>query len=149
MLDQSLQSSFSPGAVFWGSSRGLLRASTPLLQRSIPWRVNPPCSCRDASSSLCRLPGQEYVMRGFPDGPTAKNPPASAGDARSVPGSGRLHRPWGTLAHALQLLKLASLEPALRSRRSRHSEKRVRRSVVPAPHSWRNCGAAKNQCDRK
>ena len=30
----------------------------------------------------------------FPGGTVVKNPPASAGDMGSIPGSGRSHMPW-------------------------------------------------------
>ena len=33
-------------------------------------------------------------MKGFPGGPTVKNPPANTGDTGSIPGQGRLHMPW-------------------------------------------------------
>ena len=54
-----------------------------------------------------------------------KNPPASSGDSGFIPGLGRFHRPWSSLAGApqvlspcsraceLQLLKPACLEPLI------------------------------------
>ena len=63
---------------------------------------------------------------GFPGGLVVKNPPTSAGDAGSIPGPGRSHRPqsskageprllsWGSRAHESQLLKPSYLEPVLR-----------------------------------
>ena len=41
---------------------------------------------------------------GFPGGSVVKNPPASAGDAGSIPGLGRSHKLWSNLANSPQLL---------------------------------------------
>ena len=58
---------------------------------------------------------QSKTRREFPGGPVVKNPPANAGDTRSIPGLGRFHSHGGTKpircdywahtagAHALQL----------------------------------------------
>ena len=35
----------------------------------------------------------ERQVRGFPDGPVVRNPPANAGDQDSVPGTGDVHMP--------------------------------------------------------
>ena len=42
----------------------------------------------------------------FPGGPVVKNLPAT-GDMGLVPGSGRFHKPWDSLAHVPQLPKTA------------------------------------------
>ena len=65
MLDRSLQSSFSPGAVVWGSSQGLLWASMLLLWRSTPLGENPPCSWRN-DSKFCQLPRARADGEGLP-----------------------------------------------------------------------------------
>ena len=65
---------------------------------------------------------------GFPGGSVVKNPPTSAGDAGSIPGPGRSHRPRSNKAGAprllsrssrareSQLLKPSRLEPVLATR---------------------------------
>ena len=40
----------------------------------------------------------------FPGGPVVKNPPASSGDPRAIPGPGKSHMPWSNEAHGPQLL---------------------------------------------
>ena len=39
----------------------------------------------------------KIILRGFPSGTVAKNPPAKAGDTGSIPGLGRSHMPRGQL----------------------------------------------------
>ena len=41
-----------------------------------------------------RNANQNYHERGFPGGAVVKNPPANAGDTRSIPGPGRSHMLW-------------------------------------------------------
>ena len=48
------------------------------------------------------------LLAGFPGGSVVKNPPANAEDTGSIPGLGRSHMPQSSLAHAPQLLTLAS-----------------------------------------
>ena len=59
------------------------------------------------------------VILGFPGGSVVKNPPASVGDMRSIPGLERSHMAWSNKAHEPQLLNLCPrawkpllLEPA-------------------------------------
>ena len=78
---------------------------------------------------------KEDVVQDFPGGLVVKNLPASAGDTGSIPGPGRFHMPWDNGANGPQLLnprsgapeshilKPVHLEPAFRSKRSRHNEK--------------------------
>ena len=58
----------SKGAVFWGEARG----------KTLIWDVR-----------LSIFGGRFPLFGGFPGGSVVKNPPASAGDVGSVPGSGR------------------------------------------------------------
>ena len=48
--------------------------------------------CRDSHSLLARMHNNtaplEDTLAGFPGGSVARNPPASAGDTGSIPGSG-------------------------------------------------------------
>ena len=57
-----------------------------------------------------------------------KNPPANAGDMGSSPGPGRSHMPQSNEARVPQPLKPACLEPVLRNKRSRRSEKPTHRN---------------------
>ena len=59
----------------------------------------------------------------FPDGPVVKNPPANAGDTRSIPGAGRSAKPMHRSCWA------RDPEPSSRSKRSHRDGKPVR-------HSW-------------
>ena len=62
---------------------------------------------KDSVSGRCKLTKtQQYlgksnwIRSGFPDGSEVKNPPANAGDASSIPGSGR--SPGGGKSNPLQ-----------------------------------------------
>ena len=86
-----------------------------------------------------------YITKDFLDGAEDKKPPAKAGDMDSIPGPGKFHTLWSDTAHALQLwgppsrapeplfLKPVRPEPTPCSKRSRHSEKRMRPSQRGAP----------------
>ena len=53
--------------------------------------------------------------------------PAKAGDTGSSPGLGRSHVPRSSWARELQILSSARLEPVLRSKRGRDSERPAHR----------------------
>ena len=56
-----------------------------------------------------------------------ENPPANAGDTGSSPGLGRSHMPRSNWAREPQLLSLPRLEPVLRNKRGRDSERPAHR----------------------
>ena len=70
---------------------------------------------------------QEEVSQGFPGGAVVENLPVSAGDTVSSPGSGRIPHaaeqlgPWATTTEP------ARLEPVLRNKRGRDSERPAHR----------------------
>ena len=68
----------------------------------------------------------------FPGGPVVKNPPANAGDLGSIPGLGRPHTRWGSLACGLQLLKPLHLQPVLRNKRSHRDKKPANHKEQPS-----------------
>ena len=65
--------------------------------------------------------------QGFPGGAVVENPPASAGDTGSSPGLGRSHMPRSSWAREPQLTEPARLEPVLRNKRGRDSERPAHR----------------------
>ena len=68
------------------------------------------------------------VRPGFPGGTVVENLPANAGDAGLSPGLGRSHVPRSSWAREPQLLSLpARLEPVLRNKRGRDSERPAHR----------------------
>ena len=80
----------------------------------------------------------------FPCGPAVKNPPANAGDTSLIPGLGRSHVPWGSWAHASQLLSLCSraLEPRLLSPHAQLLKPVNPRACAPQqekPQQWGAC----------
>ena len=49
-----------------------------------------------------------FIIKDFPDGAVAKNPPANVGDTGLIPGLGRFHVLWSNQAHVPQLLSLSA-----------------------------------------
>ena len=65
---------------------------------------------------------------GFPGGAVVESLPANAGDTGSSPGLGRSHMPRSNWAREPQLLSLrVCLEPVLRNKRGRDSERPTHR----------------------
>ena len=60
----------------------------------------------DCNFKICVEPQETKYSQDFPGGPVVKNLPAT-GDMGLVPGSGRFHKPWDSLAHVPQLPKTA------------------------------------------
>ena len=56
-------------------------------------------------------------MGDFAGGTVDKNPPANTGDTDLIPGLGRSHMPWGTKAHAPQLLSPCAVEQQKKPKR--------------------------------
>ena len=63
--------------------------------------------------------------RGFPGGAVVENLPANAGDTGSSPGLGRSHMPRSNWAREPQITEPVRLEPVLRNKRGRDSERPV------------------------
>ena len=78
----------------------------------------------------------------FPGGAVDKNPPASTGDAGSVPGPGRVHTPHGSQAQAPQLLSLCA-ESLCSATSRRLNEECARHNEVEPPHQPQGPRAAK------
>ena len=65
------------------------------------------------------------VELNFPGGTVDKNLSTNEEDIGSIPGPGRFHMPWGSSAHAPQLLKPIILEPVSHNKRSQRVGKPV------------------------
>ena len=76
-----------------------------------------------------------YIKRcmGFPGGAVVENLPANAGDTGSSPGLGRSHMPQSNWAREPQITEPARLEPVLRNKRGRDSERPVHRDEEWSP----------------
>ena len=59
--------------------------------------------------------------------------PANAGDMGSCPGLGRSHMPWSNWAREPQITEPARLEPVLRNKRGRDSERPAHRDEEWSP----------------
>ena len=64
---------------------------------------------------------------GFPGGAVVENLPANAGDTGSSPGLGRSHMPRSKWAREATTTEPARLEPVLRNKRGRNSERPAHR----------------------
>ena len=86
----------------------------------------------------CSLSELKTFTEGFPAGAVVKNLPANAGDTGSSPGLGRSHMPRSNQAREPQLLAIAEparLEPVLRNKRGRDSERPAHRDEEWPPLS--------------
>ena len=86
------------------------------------------------------------IWPGFPWCPVVRSLPANAGDTGSIPGLGRSHMMWGSVACGPQPLKPLHLEPVLRNKRSHRDEKPANHKEQP---SLENAWATKTQCSQK
>ena len=66
-------------------------------------------------------------MKGFPGGAVVENLPANAGDTGSSPWSGKIPHAAEQLGPCATTTEPARLEPVLRNKRGRHSERPTHR----------------------
>ena len=83
-------------------------------------------------SNVSFLKDRKEDTEDFPGGPVVRSLPANAGDTGSIPGLGRSHMMWGSVACGPQPLKPLHLEPVLRNKRSHRDEKPANHKEQPS-----------------